>query len=239
MSENPYINDDADDDLFGSPHSGGDRNVFFSGERHILDGSLCHCGETHSLSLPPNIPPEVVEQLSEVLESLPDAAVNILVSSDKNVSNKLYHDFLQYGDSLDKVGRNAPILVAMAKAIVQLAGKDILAPLIKLAEIEDYIIKTHAMIDAVTHIRLKIENTDKTFEPNEMSDFLNTLTKIGEAADNRLGKLVLKYRIVTEELGENIDEDLIKTGKYSSNNSYYSSRILEQRILNELIIDNI
>ena len=226
---NPYYMPGEDDDIFEEPEEG---DAGTSAQRHVLDGSLCHCGKTHNLHLPMGAPPEVIDKLSEYIDHLPDQAMSIIVTAENTLSMKLMHDFMTFATEVDTVNKQGPFMRAIAELLDELAGGNKIGPLVKFYEAEQMVISTHVVTKALEGLRDKLVEDTKNEDREKQHSIFDALNRILEAASVRMDLAIERYTITAEETNNVVDKNIIETGVYGEEASYFASRLVQIPLIN-------
>lgn len=229
-SDNPYYLPDEDDDIL-KPHK---KSIPIDGRKHVLDGSICPCGTSHDLNLPQDIPPEVLDQLSDFLDKLPNRAIDIVISSENSLAMKLLHDFIDFADEIESMNKGMPLIRALAEIVDRLDGGGVVGPLVRFYESEQILIGTHIVVKSLSQLKVSLgEKLDTDSEENTKNiSLFDALEAITEASVIRLDNAIQKYIEIAKETENKIDQSIVESGIYSDDASYFANRLFKFPILN-------
>jgi len=227
--ENLYYSGDEDDDIFAPKTTDNNDKI-----AHTLDGSKCPCGSVHNLRLPPDVPPEIIEKLSEYLDKLPDQTIDIIISAENSLGTKLMHDFMHFTEEVDSANKNAPFFRAVAETVDELAGGNKLGPLIKFYEAEQTVISSHVVKKALEGLKKKLAKDPELESDIAKKPIVEALDKILAAIHLRMDLAIQRYKEIGEETGHTTDLDIIETGVYGEEASYFASRLVQIPLLSLL-----
>lgn len=221
MSDNPYaIPDEEFEEVLGEK----------APRKHALDGSVCPaCGIAHDVH-GADIPPEVLDKLSQVLDGIPSDALHsqIIVTRSTPGRSRVIQDFVEFAQSVDHIGLDAPLLRAMGEVLNEMShGK--VARLWHVYETERSLITTHTILKAVNvmcdGVETKLREQDGADKDSET--LLELLHLLRNSVTDRLAKAVDRYREEAGSAGVEINDHLIDTGLYDEENSDGRSQFLE------------
>lgn len=220
-SANPYFDPREDDDVFQtSPRSS-------SGDpAHTFDGNPCACGITHPVSLPGAVPPEILNELSEFIGKLGDHTVNIILTADRSMEQKLLEDFIDFAEDSDTVNRKGPLLRAITETIDQLVGKPTIGPLVKFYTAEQVLMTSHRAIRTIDDIRKSIADYSNANE-EKREQLLSVLAMARQCADERLANAREQYQSIAKETDNTIDPDILDHGDYAEDASYLGKQLIQ------------
>jgi len=228
-NHNPYLDPDADDDLFitdASESATADESLGIGGRRHNLDGSKCTvCGKIHNIAVLPDVPEDVLDKLSEFLDQLPEDSKtqDIILSSGSSAGNKILADFVSFALDIDEINSDSPVFRALCETVDELVeqtgGQEgYLIKKINLYKTEHILVSTHTVLKSVNKLA---ENFKDREDLSEVQDKIQaTFNVIVHTVMQRLKVITEKYRIAAAEAGVEVDRDLINTGKYTNPNRY-------------------
>ena len=228
LSGNPYFDPNEDADILNPSSSA----YTPKGGKHVLDGSMCQCGTAHDLNLPPDIPQEVIEQLSEFLDKLPSRAVDVVVSSENSLAIKLLYDFVDFTDEIDAANASMPLMRAIAETVDSLAGGNVIGPKVRFFESEHMLISSHVVMKALDGIRNKLNNDFNGEDDPRRISLFEAFEAMLESGQIRLDNAINNYKQMAEETNNSVDPLVLEKGEYSPDASYFASRMFRFPVVN-------
>lgn len=214
-STNPYYDPSADADLLAPSEPKT------SGSNHTYDGSICPtCKVIHQISMPPDIPQDVLDRLSKFLDSLPSDALaqHIIITSVNTLGNKVLRDFVAFVADVDKTATGGYVMRAVCEVLDELSD-GALSKKLRLYEAEDHLISTHVVLKSANRL------ADKMSERNDLGEhkdrILENFDTILRHTMERLAAATEAYRVEAANQDLPLDESLINNGVYTGPMNLY------------------
>lgn len=214
MSQNPYLHDaDNDDDVFTT-----------SGHTHVhtFDNKPCRklgCGVTHDVRLKNNLdlPPEVAEQLSKLLDTVPkdivDHAVIVAGPAEEDMHEATKKAFLRFAHIVKAMNANAPMTLALFDVLDEQTNGSVTRHY-KVYKAEADLINMHVIKDTLDTFTSWLHGPDPDPKPNE--DAFRALQELDVFISERLEHYAEEYRQACINSDMPIDTSVVETGKPSS-----------------------
>lgn len=215
MSYNPYSQDSSiDDDIFDTSHGS---------HRHTFGNKPCRkhgCGITHDVRLKDGVemPPEVQEELSRLLDSVPkdivDRAVIIAEPEDAIDSYAASKGaFLKFAHIVRAMNSQAPMLVAMFEVLDSMTEGAVTRRYISYAA-ENSLININVIKKTLCTFREWLKTSDVDPAPDE--DTFRAIDDIEIYLDKRIDHYVEQYVQACIDTDMPIDQSVIDTGEPSA-----------------------
>ncbi|HJS83764.1 MAG TPA: hypothetical protein VJ742_13125 [Nitrososphaera sp.] len=214
MGENPYrIDPEVDADLFEErekkqrkeAEARKTKRAELGGHVISIDEECPSCGVVHDIDGLENMPEEVREQLSTLLDMLPAGVQERLLAPHAPPAIRMAESFLAFLHALDAVNFNGPVLRAIYEGHVGEAG----APYWEHYELERMLILTHHGLKSINN------QQDASRAQESGHEIMNMFGMLIGFLQARLASIEVSYRKSCNSLKLEVDELLVSSGTYT------------------------
>lgn len=214
MSTNPYSQDSSvDDDIFESPHSS---------HRHTFNNKPCKkhgCNVTHDVRLKDgaNLPTEVEEELSRLLDSVPQEIVEkaVIVGAIEDAAD-MYSStkeaFLRFAHVVRAMNSQAPMNLALFEVLDSLTQGSVTRHYIVYAA-EYSLVNMHVIRTTLRSFREWLKSGSPDPLPDE--DTFRAIDDLEIYIDERIEHYVRQYHEACTASDLPVDQTLLETGEPS------------------------